>query len=161
MDMPPEMSAEDVINYTLDRTGMGLETGNFELFSSCFALPHRLSTFEGEKLIETSKDMREVFDSVRNHLATIGGANIVRHVVTAAYRTPTQVEGVHMSHVMNGNLRIKEPYPVFSIVKWIEGQWKVAASDYAIDPEDPHAAVLIRSVVPSFTPTHSATRKSQ
>lgn len=161
MSLPPEMSAEDVVNYTLDRTGEALDTGDFDLFHSVFHLPHRISTFEGTKILKTDADLREVFNDARMHRQFMGATGVIRYVVSAEYKTPTQVEGVHMTHVMAGELRIKEPYPTFAIVKWIDGAWKVVSSDYAIDTENPQSGVRINQSTLTRNPTHAGTRKNQ
>jgi hypothetical protein len=161
MSMPPEMTAEDVLNYTLDRTGQGLDTNDFDLFATQFDFPHRISTFEGTTVLNTPEELETVFDGVIAHRKFIGATTVIRHVLSASYKTPTHVEGVHMSHVMAGELRIKEPYPSFSIIKWIDNSWKITASDYAIDPDDPQSGVLLDR--PTFTQaaTHVASRKNQ
>lgn len=128
-------TAREVHDFLLDRTGSALMSGDFDMFASCFALPQEIHTFDGSRLIKAPEDLRKIFNDVRAHFKSHNVTELVRTIMDAEFRDPDTVATTHVSRPLNGSLITQDPYPVFSILKRVNGVWKVAHSEYAIRNE--------------------------
>jgi len=125
-------AARQISEDLLERSGASLVQGDFETFADCFLLPQDMETFEGRRSIETRDQMREIFEAVRQFHQRSGVTELVRHCVEAEFRTEDIVEATHESRLVAGERLIQRPYPVFSVLKRVDGVWRVASSQYAI-----------------------------
>lgn len=126
-------SALAIAQGVIDRTGLGLMTGDFEVFAPCFCLPQDIETFDGRRHLETLADLRSVFDAVRAFHRKMGVTEMVRHCVTAEYRDPTTISCIHQTRLVRGSLLLQKPYHVFSVLSFENDVWRSALSQYAVD----------------------------
>lgn len=126
-------SAEQIAKRLLDQTGIGIATGDFDLFVACFALPLEIETFDGRRHLETIADIRGVFDAVRAHQEKMGVTDMVRHIVTAEFRDPSTISYIHQTRLVSGSTLIQKPYNVYSVAQLEGSEWRVHHSQYAVD----------------------------
>lgn len=136
------LSPVDVSELLLQKSGEALRSGDFDSFNDCFLLPQELTTYSGRKMIETSEDLRAVFDGVREHFLMNNITDLVRYCVAAEYRDANTVVATHMSRPTSGAIMVQAPYPVYSVLVRDAGTWKVAESHCAIENEPRHTKAL-------------------
>lgn len=137
------VTAKDVSEYLLDRTGTALMTGDFGLFATCFHLPQQMETFDSCRDVRTLDDLKLVFDGVTAYFRQKNVTQLARHCVEAAYRDTDTIVSTHMSRVVSGSALVQKPYPVMSLLRRDgDGLWKVSDSMYAIEDEPRHAKAL-------------------
>lgn len=142
MMMASQQSAFEISEDILVRTGIGLKCGDFDVFATCFALPHHIETFEGSCVIHTLDDMHEKFRAIRMQFHLAGVTELVRRCVDACFYGPNTIEMVHRSHQMCGTHILHSPYPVYSIVRRQEGAWKITHGKYAMADTPEQSQVL-------------------
>jgi len=142
MTLGLDADPKDIHQDLLDRSGEALMTGDFELMKGCFALPQGFSTFDGERVVETHEQLEAVFHDVRDEYARKGVTRLIRTVIAAKRVSAHQIQATHMAHLFAGNTRITKPYPVFAVCQWTGSEWRVASSDYAVEPGTNHSRVL-------------------
>ena len=119
----------------LDSTGVAINTRDFALFAEAFSLPHTVTTFDEKRVIETMEDLELVFNMNCDYFAAKRVTDIVRKCMSADFDGPDTVKAMHITHLMSGNQRVKDPYPGFSVIIRAEGIWRVSKSDYAVDAD--------------------------
>ena len=136
------MVAEDL----LVRTGEAMLAGNFDAFRQCFLLPNEIELFDGTNLIETIEDQRAVFDSVRAFHARRGVTQIVRRCVEADFLDADTIASTHVASLLRGNELLQPTYPVYSILRRVDGVWRIAHGKYAIaDAPDLDRALAVKA----------------
>ena len=130
------------------RTGDALISGDFDSFLACFHLPHRIELYDGTNYLESANDLRSVFDANRTYFERIGVTKLVRICVESAFIDPETITTTHQSRLLRENELLQEPYPVYSVVKWIDGAWKITHGKYAIADSDAHNAALAAKAAP-------------
>lgn len=139
----PFETAREVSEHLLERTRQALLTGAENDMVDCFSLPHDIQTFVGQRLITTEAELRSLFHAVTAHYRKIGVTDIVRHCVEAAFMDPHTVTATTETRLVNGNVIVQKPFPVFSVLKFRDGRWQVASSCYAIEDRPDHNAALM------------------
>lgn len=122
----------DVSEALLEKTGAALMSGDFETFQACFILPQEMETFEGLQRIETTAQLRKIYDAVRRYHARLAVTYMARNCLEAEYRDDDTVEATHETRLLSGQRLIQRPFPVFSVLKRVDGVWHVASTKYAI-----------------------------
>lgn len=138
-----QRTATDIAELLLDLTGRGLDTGDFELFLSAFALPYRHDTWDGTVDLTDADDMRVVYDQVRAYLEQAGATHVVRCCIAAEFKSPVKILSTHEAHIFAGTTRIRPPYPVMSELELRNGAWKIRSSTYAVSDDAAHKAALL------------------
>ncbi|WP_300033833.1 hypothetical protein [uncultured Roseobacter sp.] len=136
-------TAKDVSEHLLELTGGALMAGDFELFLTCFQLPYRLETFEGNRVLNTSEDLRVVFDAVRAHYNKCGVTQMFRHCVEARFRDPATIAATHETRLISGTVITQEPFAVYSILEHTGEKWVITSSSYAIGDREDHNSALL------------------
>ena len=126
----------------LAKTAVAFKRRDAALFARCIALPHRLSTFGQTVVIEDIEGLNQTFYKVCDEFAKLGVTDLARQCIAARFRDPDTIAQTHISHVMAGQRRVKDPYPCFAILKRHEGVWRVQSSDYALEGHTSHAQAL-------------------
>lgn len=138
-----EDTAEGIIGKLLLITGEALMADDFETFHAQQHLPQPIETFEGRKFVTTSGQMRNVFTAVRAHHRRIGVTRIIRTVTSAKFVDENNIEAVYESRVYRRDELVQVPYPAYSMVRKIEGRWKVVYCMYAIPDAQKHSEALL------------------
>ncbi len=126
------ISAREIAEDLLERTGTAMVAGDFPGFAECFHFPQDLDTFDGNITITSPTELKHVFFQVLECYQSLGVTNMVRHVVAAEFRGPAEIMSTHESRLFSGAALIKEPYVVLSVLKRKDGLWKIFRSQYAI-----------------------------
>ncbi|MEM7520842.1 MAG: hypothetical protein AAF307_07370 [Pseudomonadota bacterium] len=142
-------TAKDVSEHLLARTGRALLTGDAALFESCLTFPNVMQSFDGQVLCETPEHFREIFAQVMRHMRRSGVTEMSRHCVAAAYRDATTVEATHECRMLAGTRVTQPAYPVFSVLKRVQGLWKISYSAYAIIDAPDHSQALGTTLAPA------------
>jgi len=129
----PARTAREISEELLEITAKALLAGDFDTFSSCFHVPHFISSAEDKSVLKTRDDLFHVFVKVTQDYAIKRITNLVRICEIAEYQSATRIQATHIQHMMAGNDRVGEAMPCYSILEHIEGRWKVTASQYAVD----------------------------
>ena len=138
----PQRSAREIAEDLLARTGHGLITGDFETFCECFSMPNEMETFEGRRVIETASELETVFGDVRAYYDKIGMTQMERHIVDAEFRNPTSIVSTHQSRLVAESELVQQPFDVLSVIKLIDGAWRIRHSQYAIVDSKDHNTAL-------------------
>ncbi|WP_299045810.1 hypothetical protein [uncultured Tateyamaria sp.] len=137
------LTAQDVSEHLLARTGDAMLSGDFDRFAGFFLLPYEVETLDGKRLIETRSDLRVTFDSVHAHLVKQQVTLMARHCVSASFRGPDEVAATHETRLISRDILVQQPYPAFSILrKQPDGNWRITHTSYVIvDSTDLNAAL--------------------
>ncbi|SEM75177.1 hypothetical protein SAMN05216227_100236 [Pseudorhodobacter antarcticus] len=125
-------TAKEVAEYSLEQTGIGLMSGDFDLFAPHFLLPQYVKTFDGKRLLQTREDVRSVFDAVRAHFNKLQVTLLSRTCISAEFQDADTVFSTHETRLIARDVMVQQPYPVFSVLRRVGGVWLVADSEYAI-----------------------------
>lgn len=139
----PLLTAQDVSEHLLARTGDAMLAGDFDTFATCFHLPYEVETLEGRRLIETRDSLRLTFDNVHAHLVKQQVTIMARHCVSASFRGPDEVAATHETRLISRDILVQEPFPAFSILrKQKDNAWRITHTSYVIlDSSDLNAAL--------------------
>lgn len=140
----------------LDSTGAAIIARDFSRFAPAFSLPHFVTTFDAKHLIETVEELETVFVSNCNYYAEMRVTDMVRKCMSADFDGPDTVKAMHITHLMAGNNRVKDPYPGFSVITRTDGVWRVSKSDYAVGRDGSLTQALLRLARNAQTPTNDA-----
>ena len=127
----------------LKKSGDALFSGDFDAFLSCFFLPQQIVTFEGSRWLLEPSDVRDVFDNMRQRFDDLGITDMARRCVVAEFSGPTTIDATHETRMLVKDQIVSGPYPSFSILQEINGNWQVSHSQYAIGDENGHSAALL------------------
>ncbi|MEM7719426.1 MAG: hypothetical protein AAF222_09485 [Pseudomonadota bacterium] len=138
-------SAIEIANDLLEKTGDAMQAGEFQRFRDCFAVPFLLETFEYKRLLRTEAELESVFDAVRQFRELNHITFVIRENVAAQYVRNDTISATHVSRmVQRGDMLFGRPFPTYSLIKNIDGCWRLTFSQYAI--EESHG--LIASLTP-------------
>ena len=153
-DLPRAISQD-----LLDRSGRAYLTGDFDAFAECFALPHRITAFEGTIDLPDLAALQEVFLSLRDYFADNRLTDIVRTCIDAAYVDADTIRATHESRYLSGARLIQRPAVGLSTIRRLDGVWRVVDGQYAIQDADDHVRALLRPRrrPPSAAPLLNAT----
>ncbi len=125
------LTARDVAESLLEKSGAALKNGDFDSFLECFELPQDIATFDGRKTIETPEDLQEIFDGVRALYRRRNVTQIIRQCLEAEFRDENTITTTHQSRNLSGDQLVQAPVTAYSIVKKIDGVWRISYSQYA------------------------------
>lgn len=117
-------------------------SGDATMFIACFALPQGFETAVGKVHVETKEHLTRMFETVHQKYKSIGVTDFARHVIHAEYRDSETIAFAHETRILQGATLLQEPFPAFSIVKFVAGQWLVHSSSYGATDESLAGKVL-------------------
>ena len=141
-DTPTEANARFIAEHLLRITRDAMFSDDATAFVDCFWLPQRIATFGGEQIIETEDELVTILRQTRAHFRLHRITDMIRVVVSVSWDGPHRYKMTHITHLMSGDLRVRDPYPAFSIHERRDGVWRVAGSQYAVDDSKGHARAL-------------------
>ncbi|WP_458791063.1 hypothetical protein [Yoonia sp. MH D7] len=124
--------ARKIGNNMLKETGAAIMTKDFARFAKSFSLPHMLTTFDAKGIIETEAELEHIFDANHAYFTALNVTDIVRVCTSADFDGPDTVKAMHVTQLMSGTQRVKDPYPAFAIITRTGGVWRFSKSDYAV-----------------------------
>ena len=137
---PPHAISQDL----LDRSGQAYLSGDFDAFAACFALPHRITTFEGTVIVPDLDGLHDIFQSMRDYFADNRLTDIVRPCIDAAFVDDDTIAAAHESRYLSGDRLIQRPAVCLSTIRRLDGVWRVAEGQYAIQDADSHVRALMQ-----------------
>lgn len=130
--LPDNPNAREIAEHLLEKSRIGFETGDFELFSGCYSLPHTIETFEGTRVVETIEESRVIFEEMVGLYTKIGMTRLDRNCIEAEFKDEATVAATYETRMLAGDQLLERPYPVFvMILKQAEG-WQIANHVMAI-----------------------------
>ena len=150
--MSSDVTAEDIAEELLYRTGKTLEVDDLTEIARCFVLPQYLETLSGNTLIKTEEEVVQLLSQVRQYYLENKVSDSVRTVVSANFLDPDTIGSTHVTRLMreDGEL-FRAPFPVYSILRRVAGEWKIASCSYAIlDAPDHNEALTSVSTPQTF-----------
>lgn len=136
MTLFPEWQAFDISQDLLDRSGEGYFKDRFDLFATCFIVPHEIETFDGMRRIEDAAELRTLYDNMLRFFSDNGITDLHRRVVAARFLSEDVIQSTHETRLVGRSATLRDPYPVMSTLHRTDDGWKVAKGSYAI-PRDP------------------------
>lgn len=132
------LTAFDVSEMLLARTGDALLAGDFDAFSPCFQIPYELETVDGRRQVSTRDALKATFDAVHAHMVKLRVAIMARHCVSASFRADDEVAATHETRLIDhSGIIVQDPYPAFSILRKQEGgDWMIVSTSYVIVDSD-------------------------
>ena len=125
--------AKQLAERMLEQTGNALLSNDFDAFAQLFCVPHTLETPDRKTTLQTRSALKEVFDRVVQDYAEHNVTALVRINEHACFHGPFKIEAMHVTHMMSGNWRIKDPIPSYGILEFIDNRWQCTSSQYAVD----------------------------
>ncbi|MEX0311353.1 MAG: hypothetical protein AB3N17_14045 [Tateyamaria sp.] len=134
----PPLTAHDVSEMLLARTGDAMLAGDFQSFMRCFHLPYEVETVDGHRSISTPDALHATFNAVHAYFQKLQVAIMARHCVSASFRADDEVAATHETRLIDCNgIIVQDPYPAFSILKRSDnGEWKILSTSYVIVDSD-------------------------
>ena len=126
------VSARDICERRIDATAQAILSGDFDAFAEWFGFPYEFETFDVARRIANLQELRESFDRVHRHYVKLGVTQLERRCIEAEFRDKHTMNSTHESRVLRGNELLLEPYPTFSVSRFIDGRWRVVKSSHAI-----------------------------
>lgn len=142
MQHPEFQTAREVSEHLLKVTADALLAQDFDSFANVFGLPQRMTTDGSEITLKTRSELGQTFHQTCAHFQSTGVTELRRICEAAEFNGPDRVEATHISHVIANGENIMPPYPVYSVLERINGQWKITASDYALSDDHPQAQAM-------------------
>ena len=93
-------------------------------------------------MVENQKQLETTFFALSDHFKAARVTHLVRICEAAVAKTPTRVEATHVAHMLSGGNWIVAPFPVFSVLEYLNGRWRVTFSEYAVQANTSHARAL-------------------
>lgn len=128
--MPSRSEAIAIYQRLLDEIGAAVDAADFAVYAMHFSLPHPMQTAAGETVVQTEEDLRQVFDSTCNMLALRNLNGLTRICTIADYADAQTIRGSHETWLMSPANEIRERYAALSTLRWRDGAWRVADSQY-------------------------------
>lgn len=142
-----------VLEYTLKVSGNAILSGDFDAFASIFYLPHKVTTFESNRMLKNKDDLFDVFSSVKDHCRMNAITSLVRECISAEFDTKKQIKAAYTSRYLVGVQQIGETTIAYGELSLFEGRWLTTSSQYAVADQR-----LSRSTI---VPTGAATNENQ
>jgi hypothetical protein len=117
----------------LDRIGASYITRDFDAFRRMIHIPHTLSSYGPKIRIDTTQDLRRMFDDICSKLKEQNIDTYMRICIAAAFEDQTTIIGAHETRLMNRAQVVEHAYPVKSVLRRFGDDWMVCESDNAID----------------------------
>ncbi|MEP5632494.1 MAG: hypothetical protein ABJP79_11495 [Tateyamaria sp.] len=159
------MEALEVSEMLLERTAQAILNDDFEGFSHCFAIPHKIDTPDRKVTLETRDALRTLFQGVVQDYKNRNVTALIRHCEVAEFRGPQKVEATHVSHVMSGHQRVVDPFHTYSVMQFTDNRWQISATQYTLDRQIPVGATLHAmtdfGIGPASPPANTETSKKE
>lgn len=126
----------------LKRTGDAYLTGDADAFADCFALPQKIDTLDGQRILETRQEVVNTFEAVRENYRIEGITLMDRRIVSAEFRDENTMHSTHESRLLRGDILVRDPFLAFTIFRRSEGVWQIAYSQYVITDSAAHNRAL-------------------
>ena len=121
-----------VSQYMLDRTGHAIIADDLPLYLSCFVLPHRVQTFEGQRTVADTQALTEIYHDVRRTFSRLRVTALERRCTQAVFLAPDRVKSHYESRVLSGTQIVLRPFPALTELLHVDGDWRVGDCQYAI-----------------------------
>ncbi len=129
----PEEEARAVVQHLLDVTGAAYAARDFAAFAPHFLVPGDVHSFGAVRLIADLADLHDLFTEIMAYFDGIRLTALERECIAAEFDGPDKIKATHVTRMMCGNDLLATPFAGFSLLRRVEGAWKIASSQYATD----------------------------
>ena len=142
--MPDHGLAEEIAEEILYHTGRAMKAGDFEAMSAYFGMPLIMETSEGDALITNFDALHRAFDNLKKYYDANDVRDVVRTIVRAEFLDKETVGSTYVTQLLTSDgIPFRKPFPGFTVIKHIEGAWKIVSNSTAIlDAPDHNHALL-------------------
>ncbi len=109
--------AADILQDYLDRMGLAMLAGDFEIYRAGVLLPFHLETGSGQMIVATEEELRIGFDTFLSLLRNSVVTDYIRIVSEAELLKPGVIRGQYTSHLMSNSQRILPPHDSMMILR--------------------------------------------
>ncbi|QDC08402.1 hypothetical protein FHY55_03710 [Oceanicola sp. D3] len=117
----------------LDITGAAYSARDFAAYAPHFVVPGDVHAFGGVRLVKDLADLHDLFMDVAAYFDSIQVTALIRSCISAEFDGPDVIKATHITRMMSGTQLLAPPFPGFSLLRRIDGVWKVSSSQYATD----------------------------
>lgn len=141
-----EAQARAIYQDFMDRLNLSYFNDDFDLFRDLVHLPAVVGTFDTRMVLKTEDDLRRIMVSVRRFLQEKNVTTYLRVCLAARFVSDDMIEGTHESHALNRMEYVEPRFPVKSVLRRIDGTWKLVEADHAVENDAFLPATLLRNL---------------
>ena len=139
---PSQKAARKIAEELIYRTTDALIAGDFDTYLTCFDFPTTLESFEGNRAVNTPEDLEKVFVGIRQFLIVNNVTSLEHTFIEVEFAQSDTIHTLHETYALNGCTLVKEPFPIFSVLRHVNGRWRVTRSCYALPETNELGRVL-------------------
>ena len=125
--------ALDIVEQFVIATGSAVMERDFQSFAECFALPLSVTTLGGDRTVLDLEELRSSFAKVGEHYRFQGVERMERTCLSATFIDDCTIQCVHETRLYRQNKLVQQPFQVRSVLRCIDGEWKICDTDYSIE----------------------------
>lgn len=128
--------AMEVSDFVLDATGAAYMARDFEAWAKWFHLPQTAGTFNGDRVIETRDELKDIFDAMCQHFDAMGVVELRRKTLEARFLDEDTLQATFSSRrVLRGHV-FSDEMIAHGFLNRINGEWRITEYRYATDDSD-------------------------
>lgn len=136
--------AREILQGVLDRINLAFFSNDADTFVALMQTPHRSATLDGVTVIRSPDEARHMFERFREYLAHQEVTAYVRVCLGARFVADEVIEGLHESHVLSGRAYVQPRFTVRTMMRRIDGEWRLTETDTHIASDTPLPRTLFR-----------------
>lgn len=113
-------------------SGQAILTGNFDLFESCFHLPHDITTSAGTHRVESREEFRAIFNKLGKGIRDRGITRYDRVSTSAKFVSDTEISATHDSFAYGADGELIDQTTAYAKIEFINRRWGVSAAEYTV-----------------------------
>jgi len=122
-----------VSQHLLEVTRQAYLNRDFSVFEERFVLPQICGSFEGDQLLETSGDLKTIFESMLSYFDRIGVVDIRRRTLAAQFESESLVTATFVSHYVLPGFLVSDDIVAHGKLIFVDGLWRIHSHRYATD----------------------------
>ena len=143
--MNKRKTAYEITNVMIKETAEAVRTRDFERFARHFSIPFIMETLVGKQYIQSVNEMRQHFEGVCAFREENAIVDTVRENISAEFCDTKTISLTHISHLYQaGGVVFDRPYPTYSIIKDVDGEWLTHYCQYAVGNKDTFTQALLK-----------------
>ena len=137
--------ALEIADHLLELTRQAYHARDFEVFRKYFIVPQVVGTFDGDRVIRTLSELREVYEAMLDMMAQRGVIDIKRRTIEARFLGPDRIQSTFISEYILPGYAISDEVVAHGTLRCVDGQWMVEESRYATAMDGVSKALMGRN----------------
>lgn len=126
------------------KTEQMINTGDPSWIRDCFHVPQTIETSSGKRVLHTEECVTRLFHDVRNYYFERGVTDVARSVQSAEPIDDNTIGSILVTRLFRkGWEPYRKPFPIYSVIRRLDGHWKIAGTVYAILDSTSHNEALV------------------